>query len=48
MMCEGGVVGERIFSKLTEDVTILKDGFAPRSYKDICPVSNKYKSINSF
>ena len=37
-MCEGGVVDGRVFSKVTDKVMILKDGTAPKSYKDICPV----------
>ena len=38
-MCEGGVVDGRVFSKVTDNVIILKDGTAPQSYKDICPVT---------
>ena len=38
-MCEGGVVDGRVFSKVTDNVIILKNGTAPKSYKDICPVT---------
>ena len=39
VMCEGGVVGDRVFNTLTENVVIMKNGSAPRSYKDFCPVT---------
>ena len=41
-MCEGGVVDGRVFNKVTDNVIILKNGSAPKSYKDICPVRLKY------
>ena len=39
-MCEGGVVGDQVFNKVTANIVIMKDGSAPRSYKDICPVNS--------
>ena len=38
LMCEGGVVDDRVFSQVTENIIILRNGSAPQSYKDICPV----------
>ena len=41
VMCEGGVLGDQVFNKVTENVVIMRDGYAPLSYKEVCPVSIK-------
>ena len=38
VMCPGGVIGDTVFNKVTDNVALLKNGSAPTPYKDICPV----------
>ena len=38
VMCEGGVIGERVFNLVTNKLIIYRSGEAPLSYKDVCPV----------
>ena len=37
-MCAGGVVGDKVFNKVVDNVIILRNGTSPGSYRDICPV----------
>ena len=41
VMCEGGIVGDQVFNVVTENVLILRNGSAPQSHRDVCPVGFK-------
>ena len=38
VMCAGGVIGDTVFNKVTNNVVLLKNGSAPTPYKEFCPV----------
>ena len=48
LMCEGGVVGDRVFSQIINPVVIMKDASAPRSYKDVCKVTISVTKCSSY
>ena len=38
LMCEGGVIGDTVFNVVTNKLILFKNGTAPLTYNDVCPV----------
>ena len=46
VMCEGGVHGDQVFNVITDNILIFRNGSAPQSHRDVCPVGFKTSDEN--